>query len=70
MNQVLNGTDIKELRTQWGMSQQAFASELGVSIRWLWAVEKKNEVPGLLHQRAIRQLIRERGGLDCPKVAA
>lgn len=65
--QHMNGQDIRRLRTEWDMSQQEFATKLGVSVRWLSDVEKNNLTPGTVYQRALLQLIQEREG-HCPKV--
>jgi DNA-binding transcriptional regulator YiaG len=62
MDLPLNGDEIKKIRKEWDMSQQQFATLLGVSTRWLFDVEKYNRTPETVYQRALRQLIQERKG--------
>lgn len=59
MYQVITGQDIKDLRTKYGLTQQEFATELGVSTRWLSDIEKNSRTPDKLYLRAIANLLTE-----------
>jgi DNA-binding transcriptional regulator YiaG len=60
MHTPMNGEQIKALRKSWNMSQQAFATELGVSTRWLSEVERFNRVPETIYQNALYALVTRR----------
>ena len=59
MYQALSGLDIKVHRVTHRMTQQEFATELGVSVKWLSDVENNKVKPDKVYLRAIANLLAE-----------